>query len=110
MHVYKATPKEAVGSKGKAAVSRYFARAASEAVGRAKRYFMEQVRAGRQRRVCTSRAGSCCCFCRCCCGLFLSWLSGRSADVCSPLKSSESVFGGFFLQLSFSRQWGGAHV
>ena len=44
MHVYKATPKEAVGSKGKAGASRYFARAASEASGRRKRYFMEQVR------------------------------------------------------------------
>lgn len=38
MHVYKATPKEK-----KAGASRYFARAASEIVGRGKRYFMEQV-------------------------------------------------------------------
>ncbi|CAN0448980.1 unnamed protein product, partial [Ectocarpus sp. 12 AP-2014] len=47
VHVYKATPKEAVGdkTKGKAAggATRYFARAASEIAGRGKRYFMEQV-------------------------------------------------------------------
>lgn len=43
--MYKATPKlNAVGSKSnKQAASRYFARAASESVGRGKRYFMEQV-------------------------------------------------------------------
>lgn len=47
MHVYMATPKESVGGgrgKGKAGGgARYFARAASEIVGRGKRYFMEQV-------------------------------------------------------------------
>lgn len=47
VHVYKATPKEAVDDKikGKAAgaATRYFARAASEIAGRGKRYFMEQV-------------------------------------------------------------------
>lgn len=45
MHVYKATPKvQSGGAKGsKKAAIRYFARAASEAVGRGKRYFMEQV-------------------------------------------------------------------
>ena len=46
VHVYKATPKGSVGGKG-AAPSRYFARAASEAVGRGKRYFMEQVKMSR---------------------------------------------------------------
>lgn len=44
MHVYKATPKEYLGGKGKLPPCRYFARAASEAVGRGKRYFMEQAR------------------------------------------------------------------
>lgn len=47
MHVYKATPKEAVGDKAKSkaagGATRYFARAASEIAGRGKRYFMEQV-------------------------------------------------------------------
>lgn len=43
VHVYKATPKEQ-GARGVPAASRYFARAASEVVGRGKRYFMEQVR------------------------------------------------------------------
>ncbi|CAN0545808.1 unnamed protein product, partial [Ectocarpus sp. 12 AP-2014] len=47
VHVYKATPKEAVDdkTKGKAAggATRYFARAASEIAGRGKRYFMEQI-------------------------------------------------------------------
>lgn len=50
MHVYKAKPKQELandkgrgGGKGEMAC-RYFARAASEAVGKGKRYFMEQVR------------------------------------------------------------------
>lgn len=44
--MYKATPKQTVGGAGgrkKAGASRYFARAASEIVGRGKRYFMERV-------------------------------------------------------------------
>ena len=44
MHVYMATPKESVGpGRGEGKGTRYFARAASEVVGRGKRYFMEQV-------------------------------------------------------------------
>lgn len=45
VHVYRATPKQiAVGSKGKTqAPCRFFARVASEIVGKGKRYIMEQV-------------------------------------------------------------------
>lgn len=42
--MYKATPHQGREDKGKVSTSRYFARAASEAVGRGKRYFMEQAR------------------------------------------------------------------
>lgn len=41
--MYKATPKVGGAKGSKKAAIRYFARAASEAVGRGKRYFMEQV-------------------------------------------------------------------
>lgn len=51
VHVYRATPKQsAVGGKGrKPAACRYFARVASETVGRGKRYIMEQVYVMRER-------------------------------------------------------------